>query len=208
MQLVSPDATTSDLVLIGAEGRADRFTFNSGNYTAPAGIDMKLVKNGDGTYTVTQKNQTTWSFDETGKLLRLTDRFGNQSTLGYDGNGRLVSVSDPAGRGSLTIVNDGSGRITSITDWRNRVVGYGYDASGRLSTVTDREGKVTTYTYDGTTQRIAAKIAGEVAVGIFAQIIVESESNQISSESTSAGTRSVELFPESVLTPPTVSENS
>lgn len=154
MQLLRPDETTEDIVLIGPEGRADRFTFNSGNYTAPAGIYLSLVKNANNTYTVTQKNQTAWSFDETGKLLRITDRFGNQSTLGYDSNGNLVSISDPAGRGSLTIVNDGSGKITSIKDWTNREVKYGYDSSGRLSTVTDREGKVTSYGYDGSTQRI------------------------------------------------------
>ncbi len=69
---------------------------------------------------------TTWSFDETGRLLRITDRFGNQSTLGYDTDGRLVSISDPAGRGSLTINYDGTGRIISVTDWIGHSVNYTY----------------------------------------------------------------------------------
>lgn len=154
IQLVRPDDVTSDIVLIEPEGRADRFVFNSGNYTAPAGIYLSLVKNANNTYTVTLKDLTIWSFDETGKLLRITDRYGNQSILSYDSNNHLVSISDPAGRGSLTIEYNGSGHIIKITDWANRVVSYSYDSNNRLQTVTDRENKVTTYSYDGSSQRI------------------------------------------------------
>jgi YD repeat-containing protein len=154
IQLVSPDSASGDLVLIGPDGRADRFVFSSGNYNAPAGIYLTLLKNTNNTYTVTLQNQTTWSFDETGRLLRITDRFGNQSALGYDTNGKLVNIGDPAGRGSLTIGYNAQEKIDNITDWTNRVVRYGYDSTGRLTTVTDREGKVSTYGYDGSTQRI------------------------------------------------------
>lgn len=154
IQLVRPDETTNDIVLIGKEGRADRFVYNNGNYSAPEGVYTSLVKNNNNTYTVMHKDLTTWSFDETGKLLRITDRFGNQSTLGYDGDGKLVSVSDPAGRGSLAINYDGAGRIISVADWIGRSVNYTYDTNGRLSTTTDREGKITIYTYDGASQRI------------------------------------------------------
>ncbi len=45
IQLVRPDETTNDIVLIGKEGRADKFVYNSGNYTTPEGIYSTLVKN-------------------------------------------------------------------------------------------------------------------------------------------------------------------
>jgi YD repeat-containing protein len=44
--------------------------------------------------------------------------------------------------------------LTSVTDWADRVVQYGYDALGRLQTVTDRDGKTTTFAYDDDSQRI------------------------------------------------------
>jgi len=154
MHLASPSQGSEDVVVIGPEGRGDLFTHNvDGSYTPPVGIDSALVKNTNGTYTVTNKAQTIWSFDETGKLLRITDRYGNQSTLSYDGD-RLISVSDSAGRGNLTFSYNGSDRISSVTDWVSRTVSFGYDGNDRLSTVTDRENNTTTYGYEGTSQRL------------------------------------------------------
>jgi RHS repeat-associated protein len=166
MQIVRPDDTTSDLVVISPEGRADRFTYNSGTFAAPAGIYTTLVKNSDNTFTVIQKDRTTWSFNESGVLTRLTDRYGNQSTLSYDTGGRLMSVSDPAGRGSLVFGYDGAGRINAATDWSGRVVHYGYDVLGRLTAVTDRENQTITYGYEGTSSRLATMTdsRGNVAV--------------------------------------------
>lgn len=155
VRLVRPNATSNDIVVVGPQGRADQFIYNAGSYAAPAGIYAELVKNADDTYKLTNQDRTIWNFDEIGRLLRITDRFGNQSSLYYNSNGQLVSVSDPAGRGTLTLsYNPSSGRLTSVSDWANRTVSYGYDASGRLSSVTDREGKTTNFGYDGTSQRI------------------------------------------------------
>jgi YD repeat-containing protein len=113
------------------------------------------VRNADETYTATDKAQTEWRFDLTGKLTQIRDRHGNASNLIYDGSGRLSTVSDPAGRGVLTLGYTNN-LLTSVTDWASpaRSVGYQYDASGRLWKVTDREGKTTTFGYDGTSHRL------------------------------------------------------
>ncbi|MDQ5826392.1 MAG: DUF6531 domain-containing protein [Chloroflexota bacterium] len=169
-RLVSPAPDSTDLVLVGPEGRSDRYTSNGDNsYTPPPGVYTTLKKNDEGTYTATFKDQTTWVFSATGKLLRIVDRFGNVSLLEYNSQGQLISVSDPAGRGKLTFAYDAaSGRLASIKDWMSpaRTVTYGYDSQGRLASVTDREGKVTTYGYDGASHRLVSitDANGHVAV--------------------------------------------
>jgi RHS repeat-associated protein len=156
ISLVSPGGATDDATLIGPQGRSDLYDGSSGSFIAPIGVHRTLVRNGDDTYTATDKSNTQWLFDSTGRLTSIRDRFGNTSTLSYDGSSRLSTVSDPAGRGVLTLSYT-NGLVTSITDWRSpaRSANYGYDASGRLETVTDREGKTTTYGYDGTSARLA-----------------------------------------------------
>lgn len=151
-RLVRPDSSTQDIVLVTKEGRGDRFTHSGGNYTAPSGVSSKLVKNVDGTYRVTETSQLYMTFDDTGRLLKLGDRYGNESVLTYNGSGQLTTISDPAGRGVLTLTyNASSGRLTQVSDWMGRNVNYGYDANNRLTTVTDRVESVTTYAYSGTT---------------------------------------------------------
>lgn len=165
-RLVRPDGSTNDIVLITPEGRGDRFTFSGGNYTAPTGVNTTLVKNADGTYRATDKDQSSMIFDEMGRLLRVVDRFGNQSLLSYNANGQVSSVTDPAGRGVFTMTYNVSGLLTQVADWMGRTVNYGYDANNRLSTVTDRVGSVTTYGYSGTTGLITTvtDARGNVAV--------------------------------------------
>ena len=155
IRLVSPGDATDDVVLIGPEGRSDRYVASAGGFTAPAGVYRTLVRNGDETYTATDKAQTVWRFDPGGRLTAIIDRFGNTSTMTYNGTGQLTGVSDPAGRGSLTLAYT-SGKLASVTDWASpaRTVTYQYDANGRLWKVFDRTNKPTIFGYDGTTHRL------------------------------------------------------
>lgn len=156
MRLAYPDASLNDVAVLGPTGRADIYHRNAdGSFTAPSGVLENLKKNGDGTYTLTNKGLTSWTFGETGRLLRITDRHGNQSTLYYNSSDQLIGVTDPAGRGSLSFSYGANGRLISVTDWINRVVTFGYDSNGRLTTARDREGNTTTYGYEGTSHRIA-----------------------------------------------------
>jgi len=156
VRLFDPGDGTSDVVVVGSQGRSDRYTWTGDAFTPPLGEHRSLVRNADETYTATDKAQTSWLFDPSGRLTSVRDRVGNTSALTYDTGGRLASISDPAGRGLLTLGYTNS-FLTSITDWASpaRTVTYQYDANGRLWKATDREGKTTTYTYDGTSQRLA-----------------------------------------------------
>ncbi|MCI0686093.1 MAG: hypothetical protein L0Y54_02475, partial [Sporichthyaceae bacterium] len=135
-----------DVVLEHPQGRNVTFVAQAGGgYIGPADFPATLVKQGDGTYTLTHKDQSSWSFATGGGLTQLKDRHGNTSTLTYNGSGQLSGVADPAGRGSLTLVYGSSGgatgKVVTVQDWLSpaRSVQFGYDGYGRLTSATDRE---------------------------------------------------------------------
>ena len=101
-----------------------------------------LVKNGDGSFDLTQKDQTRYHFDAAGKLAWAEDKNANRTTLAYDGSGRLVTVTEPAGR-TLTFAYTspvGATLISRVTDHTSRSVQYTYDANANLVTRHRRHG--------------------------------------------------------------------
>jgi RHS repeat-associated protein len=117
----------------------------SGGYLTSPGLFVILVKNGDGSYTLTSSDQTRTNFSSAGLLTSVVDRNGNTLTVSYTG-GLPSSVTDVAGR-TLTVTITG-GHITGIAAPGARSYGYGYDGNGNLTDYTDPSGVVTHYTYD------------------------------------------------------------
>ncbi len=169
--LTRPTDGSQDLVLVGGQGRSDRYTYANGAYTAPPGVFSTLQLLGDGTYQLTAQDQSSWGFDRCGHLTTVTDPYGNASLLSYyPGTYHLQTISDPAGRtgAALTLhyYADTNGRLQSITDGLSRQVTYEYDGNGRLWKVHDRmpgtpdggtiTGNVTTFSYDGATIHLTA----------------------------------------------------
>ena len=68
----------------------------SGGYIAPAGIYLKMEKVGSGNFTITDKNQNFYTFQDN-KITQATDRNGNITSYEYI-NGRLNKVTDPSMR--------------------------------------------------------------------------------------------------------------
>jgi RHS repeat-associated protein len=176
---------------------------STGGYAAPRGVPSRLVKNGDGSFTLWRLDGTRESFDSSGKLTYITDKNGNKVTMTY-ASGRLSTVSDDAGK-SLTFTYDGSGRITSIRDPMNRYVNYSYDGSsnliqrsdpmgflenytysaGKLASIVDPVGKRTSFVYDGSSR------ATEIWLGFYQAGSVVWQFRQYAIAYTSSSTRTI-----------------
>ena len=87
----------SSVTFIGPSGFTAVFTGTS-TFTAPSGINAKLVRNSDGTFTLTyRKSGERLSFTAGGYLTADKDRNGVGLTFLYAGD-RLASITDAAGR--------------------------------------------------------------------------------------------------------------
>src|SRR5262249_12134089 len=76
-----------------------------------------------------------YSFDTAGKLVSVSDRYGNATRYLYDGAGRLDEVVDPVGL-STKLAYDGQ-YVLTITDPAGRVTTLGHDFAGNLTKITD-----------------------------------------------------------------------
>jgi RHS repeat-associated protein len=148
------------------EGKVHDYRLFGGVFTAPVGTYSTLVKNGNGSYTLTEKDGLIRNFDSTGRITSLVDRNGNSTLFTYTSAG-LTGVTDPGGR-SATFSYDGAGKLATISDPMNNIFSfnysgglltgistpdggtwnYTYTAGGKLSTKTDPGNYSTTYAYD------------------------------------------------------------
>jgi RHS repeat-associated protein len=153
---VEPDGSIVDHYL----GRNDRYLVNNqGNFVAPPEFYTTLVRNSDGSYTLTYRDRTVKQFSSTGALLEISDRNGNSLSFSYNGSGQLATVTDTLGR-TITYTYNAGGNLTQIQDFEGRTVTYSYDAYGDLTSATTPAvtgtpngndfpaGKTTRYTYD------------------------------------------------------------
>ncbi len=109
-----------------------------GYWVQPVGTFATFVKNADGSYTLTQTNQTVYAFDASGKLVSISEPAGNRLSFAYTG-ANLTQITDSVGR-VITLSYDAQNRLSALSDPLGRKVTYAYDAAGRLVTVTDKIG--------------------------------------------------------------------
>ena len=148
-----------DMFRFRGDGRVVRYAFiGNGKYQATTGYFETLVKNNDGSFTLTDKYQTKYHFQSIpntpfmvdGPVLRLTtitDRNNDITTLTYTG-GNLTSITDTYNR-SLTLAYDSKNHVASVTDPNNHVTKFTYNSLGYLLTsIADPNGFTTTYIYN------------------------------------------------------------
>jgi RHS repeat-associated protein len=88
-----------------------------------------------------------FDYDETRRLVRVTDSYGAVSSFVHNENMDLVSVVDPMG--GLTLNKwDRNGNLGSEMDPAKRRLRYRYDKSSKLVSVLDELGKRTAFEYD------------------------------------------------------------
>lgn len=141
-------AGNGDVTVHQENGSTIGFTASGSSFVAPTRVLATLVKNADGSYTLTDaRGGMAHTFSAAGRLLSVRDRNGETTTLSYAG-GVLSGVTDAAGR-TLIVTTNAGGHITRVADPTGRALVYGYDASGNLTAVTDVRGGTWGFTYDG-----------------------------------------------------------
>jgi RHS repeat-associated protein len=131
----------------------------SGPYTREAGdlTFSTLVKNGDGTYTLTSATGMKSNFSATGLLTSRVDTSGNARTYAYNLDVKIASITDHVGR--AVTFNYTDDRISSVVDFDGTTTTLAYDTAGNLVSVTEPDpdgagplaAPVTTYAYDAVT---------------------------------------------------------
>jgi YD repeat-containing protein len=107
-----------DVVLRGPGGADRFFMLEGGAYRAAPG-DFGTLTATNGTYRLTETDQTIWQFRSDGLLDYVQDTNGNRVTLDYT-DGLLTSLTHSDGQ-QLLIDYDANGRIAHVTDPLGRV---------------------------------------------------------------------------------------
>jgi RHS repeat-associated protein len=139
-----------DAGAVYGSGREEFFDLNTLNGTfAPADsrVHSTLVKNADGTYALTTKDNLTYRFTSAGVLTSIQDLNGNTVSLAYNGQGQLSTVTG-AGSRTLTFAYDAQGRLSTVTDPAGAAYTYGYDVNSDLVSVTNPLNGLRTYAYN------------------------------------------------------------
>jgi RHS repeat-associated protein len=120
-----------------------------------------LVKNTDGSYTITAADGSKSNFGATGLLVSRVDPTGNTRAYSYNPNGTISTITDAAGR--VTTFNYTGDHVSSVVGFDGTVTALAHDSAGNLVSVTqpDPDGAgpqsapVSSYTYDATTGLLA-----------------------------------------------------
>ena len=163
---------------MGADGRVTLYQLGAGNtYTADNGYFETLTALNDGSFVITNKEQSWWRFVSVpntpflvaGPVYRLNqmgDRNNNVTTLTYS-NGLMTLITDIYGRSvacgytnnHLLSITDPLGRTTSIqydprfrtpvrfTDPAGKVTRYSYNSLYQINKKIDRDGRTYLYLY-------------------------------------------------------------
>ncbi|NJO16289.1 MAG: hypothetical protein HC877_11210 [Thioploca sp.] len=144
------------------EGRTTKFTRQPGTspiqYKPSEGYFENMVKNPDGTFTITYKDGTHEKYQRFStspyfaksplyQLVERVDRNGNTTTLAYT-DGRLTTITDTYGR-QIKLTYDANDKIKTIVDPLGRTTQLEYDSAGtKLQQITDPEGYQVKYHYN------------------------------------------------------------
>lgn len=151
------------------DGRGDTYKCYGTDYEAPAGVFSVLTKGDDGSYILTQRDGTVYTFGNTHhhKLTAITDRNGNKTELTYTDslltqikdavghtiilgytNGLLTQASASFHQGSIKYEYNSKNCLRKRTDAMGNSTVYAYDDNNRLEAITDANGHKTMIAYN------------------------------------------------------------
>ena len=110
----------------------------------PMDLRGQVVKNVNGSFTLTFIDGSVHQFNANGKLISFADRNGNTNTLNYTGS-NPTSITDPSGR-TITLTYDSYGLIGAMSDSTGTIATYTHGFWGRLTNVTYPDGSKFNFT--------------------------------------------------------------
>ncbi|MDT8716244.1 DNRLRE domain-containing protein, partial [Clostridium sp. 19966] len=114
-------------------------------------LGLTLIKEGNSTYTIKDKNNNAVNFWGVGDIRYIVDKDGNAVNFYYgnasNGTRILTSLVDGGGR-TTSLDYNAVGGLLGITDPAGRRTSYQY-TNGKLTSINYPDGKATTYQYDG-----------------------------------------------------------
>lgn len=147
--VATPSAAPSGVAITTGEGYVRTFGKAAGATTWTAGNSMDtLAQLPSGTWSYRRADDdTTLSFDGSGRLRVALDRNGWVTTYNYDGAGQLSTVTNGFGR-TLVFGYNGAGQLTTVATPDGRFIAYAYDGAGRLVSVLYPDGKGRNFVYE------------------------------------------------------------
>jgi len=107
-----------------------------------------LVKNPDGSFTLTRQSKAIYEFNAAGQLQVIRNPQGQRLTFEYNSAGKMSKVIEPVSGVFLSYAYNAAGLLESVSDPLNRKVSLAYNAAGFLEKITDAAGQFVTYSYD------------------------------------------------------------
>jgi len=139
------DSRGFPLARVDTRGNRSRWTFDGGG--RPTSRAVEMTSDGTGAGTLTGVATTTMVWDDSTRLVALTDPNGNTTRYAYDGADRPIVTQEPDG----TLVQIGSGALWPLGVGSPDLSAFtnGYDPHGNPVLATDAAGTVATSVFDG-----------------------------------------------------------
>lgn len=128
-------------------------------YSEEATPDIGFAYDAEGNMTgmVDGSGESTYVYDQLGRLEEVTNGHGDAVSYGYDLAGQQKKVVYPNGK-DIDKVFDDAGRLESLTDWLGKTTNFVYDADSNLKEIQfpTTTGNVDEFTYDRAGRMTAA----------------------------------------------------
>ncbi|MBF0547233.1 MAG: RHS repeat protein [Candidatus Riflebacteria bacterium] len=147
------DIRDTSVAFFNSDGSRILYQKQGSAYVGPSDIDLSLsVSTDTGFWALRRPDGMEWTFDATGKIIRMTNSCCGKGALDsinfeYNASGTVHRVVNPANQW-FEFDYDSNGRATKVTDFSGRSVLYSYDQAGNLGSFTDPIGRITVYSYN------------------------------------------------------------
>ncbi|MCX7922713.1 MAG: PA14 domain-containing protein [Clostridia bacterium] len=151
---------SSETIIVYWNSYYKNIYFSQGNGTFKsedlAACTDRLVRNSDGSYTLTRKDQSCYTFNQNGRLIKKGNGHGQYVVLEYDEKECPIKITEPVSGQFLTISYNQDSLINEVKDTAGRSVTFQYNDRRQLIAITTTDGKTMHFTYDSNNRILTA----------------------------------------------------